>query len=166
MDVRTTERQRIVVCVGFRCTLTCACTLRVSSSTIFSSSVEARDAATATCARRVGGDPLSPRQRGGSPPARVAALASCTTPSVIFLFAVSTRRYPASCRTATSKRHKIERCRVFATPVSCGVRPRHLARLWSEASAPRANCDVRFRTDDRQILISASANFLQRRASL
>jgi hypothetical protein len=48
---------------------------------------------------------------------RVAALASCTTPSVIFLFAVSTRRYPASCRAAASKRHKLERCHVFATPV-------------------------------------------------
>jgi hypothetical protein len=35
------------------------CTWRISSSTIFSSAVEARDAATATCARRVGGDPLS-----------------------------------------------------------------------------------------------------------
>jgi hypothetical protein len=33
---------------------------------------------------------------------RVAAVASCTTPSVIFLLAVSTRRYPASCRAATS----------------------------------------------------------------
>jgi hypothetical protein len=110
----------------------------------------------------------------------VATLVSYTTPSAIFLFAVSTRRYPASGRAATSKRHKIERCHVFTTlvflrsshaialekssPMSFGGPrcTRHLVRLRSETSTSRANCDVRFRIDDRQILISASANSLQR----
>jgi hypothetical protein len=78
------------------------------------------------------------------------------------------------------KRPKIARCRAFATPVSLQSLPaialekssrmlfgrrrctRHFGRLRSETSTPRANCDIRFRIDDRQILISASANFLQR----
>ena len=66
MDVRTTEQQRIVIVRLVPLHLTCACTRRVSGSSIFSSAVEARDAATATCARRVGANPPSPRQRGGA----------------------------------------------------------------------------------------------------
>jgi hypothetical protein len=123
MDVRTTERQRIVMGVMFRCTLTCACTWRISSSTILAQPLKpvmkprqhvldaletirlALDSA-ADCLPRDGG-------------ARFLHQAVSH-----FLFAVSTRRHPASCRAATSKRRKIERCRVFVTPVSCGVRQR------------------------------------------
>jgi hypothetical protein len=51
-----------------------------------------------------------------------------------------------------------------SSPMSCGGPGASGILLVSgpKTSPARANCDIRFRIDDREILISASANFLQR----